>query len=368
MKVLLISVRADHGGGPRHLEMLLDGLGANVACFVACPNEPPYQSRFERLVCGPVFKLPHRRFRIGAAVALIEFVRRQGIELIHAHGKGAGAYARIVSAATCVPCIHTPHGVHVGEYGVLKLAMYRAYENLSSRWVDGIIYVSRDESEVAARFGLWQRCRTWIIPNGVRSKPVGVEESRRRAARKALGLCEGAFVVASVSRFNYQKNMDEAFSIARLLPGMVFAWLGDGPDHDALKALAREEGANNILFLGLSESSDEVLGAADAYLATSRWEGLPLAVLEAMAMGIPIVVSDVVGHRQIVDGYGVGLSYALGDCRQAARLLAALQGDPARRRELGTHARQVQQSEFSVAKMCDSVLSVYRTVLEGRSR
>ena len=113
------------------------------------------------LSAGPSSSCPHRRFRIGAAVALIEFVRRQGIELIHAHGKGAGAYARIVSAATCVPCIHTPHGVHVGEYGVLKLAMYRAYENLSSRWVDGVIYVSREPPRLSWRLlGLSQAaCR-----------------------------------------------------------------------------------------------------------------------------------------------------------------------------------------------------------------
>src|SRR5215469_11131642 len=98
MRVLMISLRSDHGGGPRHIELLLKYLSHGIEAHVACPNDPPYGERLRTLCGGRAFELPHRRFKLRAALQLARYTTRAGINIIHTHGKGASVYGRLVSA------------------------------------------------------------------------------------------------------------------------------------------------------------------------------------------------------------------------------------------------------------------------------
>lgn len=366
--MFLVSVRADHGGGPKHIELLLRHFPDVVEAHIACPDEPPYRVRFELLTDGRVCTIPHRRFDLRSAFGLASYVRREKFDVIHAHGKGAGVYARGVSFLTGVPCVHTPHGVHVGQYGSMAHFLYRVYENVSARWVvDHVIFVSPEERDVAQRERLWSRVPSSVIANGVEDADTNLLPGLRSETRVRLSVEEGQMVVVTLSRFDYPKNMHEAYEVAKSLPDCLFVWIGDGDDRGELERKARSDKVENLRFLGKLDDPSPYLAAADIYFSTSRWEGLPLAVLEAMAMGAPVVASDVAGHREVVGESGAGLLYPLGDSAQAAQALQRLSDDVALRQRLGAPARQVQQETYSAQRMAEAVCELYGRLTQGRS-
>lgn len=359
----MITVRADHGGGPRHIELLLRHLPENIKVFVVCPEEPPFYERFERLTQGQVFTIPHRRFDLRFALRLARYARKQGMEVIHAHGKGAGVYARFVSLFLAVPSVHTPHGVNEAGYRTPLRLLYRLYENISSRLIDHVVFVSAEECETARKAGLWQRIPHSIIVNGVDE----VDERHRirlyNAKRRELALADKQVVIVTISRFDHQKNMYEAFEVAKSLPMCLFIWIGDGEDFKELRQKTHTEKLDNLHFLGALDDPTPVLAAADIYFSSARWEGLPLAVLEAMALGLPVVASDVIGHREVVGDSGGGILYPLGDTARARECLERLAGDSGLRKRLGEKGRTVQRERYSAAKMTHTLYNVYRNLL-----
>lgn len=363
MRVLMISVRADHGGGPRHMELLLRNLPAVVDAYVACPDEPPYFERFHALTHGRICSLPHRSFDVVSALKLVAYAKKQRIDVIHTHGKGAGLYGRIVSALTRKPCLHTPHGVHVSQYGIFAMWAYRLYENFSARWVDQLVFVSVEEEAFARKERLWPRAPSSVIVNGVDAVTDESKCLMRHAARASLRISNATLVVATLSRFDFQKNMQEAYEIAKSFPEATFLWVGEGDESDDLKLRAKAEGVGNLRFHGTTNDPAPMLAASDIYLTTSRWEGLPLAVLEAMSMGLPVVASDVIGHRELVGKSDGGMLYPLGTASKAVDALRCLAMDDALRREMGERGRNVQRRVYSTGQMADAVGVLYRRLV-----
>lgn len=363
-RVLMISVRADHGGGPRHMELLLRGLRGEIDFYIACPNEPPYRERFEQLVHGNIFTIPHRSFSLLRALQLASYVKRCEVDLIHTHGKGAGLYGRLVSLLSGRPCLHTPHGIHVAQYGALKRRFYRLYENVTGRLARHIIYVSAEELTAASDFGLWPSVPVSVIANGVDEISEERVAALRADVRRRFEIAEDKPVVVTVSRFDFAKNMDEAYDVARALPEMLFLWIGDGGGAAALQNRAISEKVQNVRFLGVLDDPTPVLAAADIYFSSSRSEGLPLAVLEAMAIGLPVVATNVTGHRELVGKKGGGLLYPLGESEQAVALLNRLISAPSLRKQLGSRGRDLQRANYSARRMAHAVQRLYSGMIE----
>lgn len=359
IKVLMISVRADHGGGPRHMELLINELRGTVDFSVACPRDMPYFHRFSSLLNGHVLTIPHRKFDVFAAFRLARYVREESIHIVHSHGKGAGLYARLVTFLSNAMSVHTPHGIHTSEYSRIKKSLYRLYENITSSRVSYVVFVSKEEKLSAESAGLWPNTRSHIVENGVPEIPSEFSRENRRITREMLGIKDGDAIVATISRFDYQKNMDEALQIAALLPFVIFIWIGDGPNRDRLAKEAISNGINNIILLGHLDDPARIIAAADLYLSTSRWEGLPLAVLEALSMGIPVIVSDVVGHGDVIARGSVGVSYPLGKPEVAALKIRDLINDGDMRRKFGRAAIDLQRQYYSAKKMSEEIYQLY---------
>ena len=134
-------------------------------------------------------------------------------------------------------------------------------------------------------------------------------------------------VVTTISRFDYAKNMSLAYEIAKNFKdnsSIVFLWLGDGDDRIKFESMAQKDGAN-IIFTGFADEVPAYLSATDIYLSTSRWEGLPYALIEAQSLGIPIVATNVVGNNEVVENGKNGFLFE--DARQACRDIKILLND-----------------------------------------
>lgn len=340
-KILLISARSDLGGGPAHMYALSQGLDAQNV-FVALPSDGEFYQRFQsRLGKAHVFEIPRQKFTLRDLLGLKRFCRDRGITLIHSHGKGAGVYSRLLGVIVGVPVIHTLHGYHDARYGFLAKKVYALWETLAALFTQKIICVSESERNNFARKVCVDRERVITIQNGT---PISGESAKAIVPGK----------VVTVARFDYAKNLLEFVRVAQQLPHYAFHIIGDGEERNEIEALIASNKIMNIVLHGASQTVMSDIADAEVYLSTSRWEGLPMAVLEAMSLGIPVVASDVIGNRDAVTVGVIGYLYPLGDisaCIQAIKQAALLER---------AQIRKYHRENFSSERMIDRTLDVYK--------
>ncbi len=359
MRVLLITARADHGGGPQNLFQHAEVLARQIEVFIACPREEPYWDRYEKIVgAARMFEIPHRALRPASLRALMRFVRREKIEVLHSHGFGAGLYGRMVALLTPARSVHTPHGVTPAT--TLSARVKFAVDWLLSLVTARVIATSPSEAE-----SIRPRCvgasRMVLILNGVKIAPRPLDPANfdQRPLR-----------VVHVTRFVYQKNPElfiavlEELRKASALETFRFILLGDGPDRPGIEAEISARGlAPHVEFLGAISGMTEQYAQSFGYLSTSRWEGMPIAVLEAAGVGVPVVATDVIGNRDAVADGVSGFLFDPAHPEVAARRLIEL----SRSRELwlaqSRGAYERAQIEFSEERMAGESLEVYRAAL-----
>lgn len=360
-RVLMISSRADYGGGPTHILGLLQYLPSTMEVFVACPCEEPYWREFANVV-GPqrMLAIPHRQFTAKALLDLYRFVKRHDINVIHSHGKGAGLYGRLLAKLTGRRCIHTYHGIHLSEYKNVKRILYLALERWLSRYACHLVAVSESEASWTRELGLCPASKVVVIPNGV---PVA------GSSIPAGGGNKQPLLVLTSSWFNKQKNsellapiMQGLFEMKRL-QDFLFVIIGDGENRPQLEKSLRQRFPSLALECpGVVSDPSGYMKRAFCYLSTSLYEGLPYAMIEAMVHSVPVVASDVVGNRDLVTEGVNGFLYPLESPEQAALALVKLSEDPMLACRMGEQGRLRVEEHFSVVKMAADTADLYCSV------
>ena len=199
-----------------------------------------------------------------------------------------------------------------------------------------------------------------VIENGIDLAPF----TRLGRTHRAV-----TFHVVSVGRLDAQKDLPTLLRawqrIERLLPGARLSLAGRGPREARLRALARSLGLARVEFLGFVDAIPALLQSADCYVQSSRWEGFGLAVAEAMAAGLPVVVSDVDSLPGLVDDGRTGRVVPAGNDGLFAERMLELARDPALRERLGTAARHEASRRFTVQRMVDDYAALYEKALAG---
>ena len=362
MKILFITLRADHGGGPKHVDLLINNLSSEIEIYLACPQDRPYYDLWnESKKVKDIFALPHRKFSVKKLLGLNKFIKDKDVKIIHSHGKGAGIYSRILKILNPrLKIVHTLHGVHIGEYGFLKRNAYIFLERFLALFTDKFINVSNSENSVCLKLKLFKKSKSEIVYNGI--KALLKDDN----AKIKFDL-SGKKVVNIISRFEYQKNMGLAYEIAKNFKdnsNIVFLWLGDGNDRAKFESMAQKDGAN-IIFTGFTDEVPAYLSATDVYLSTSRWEGLPYALIEAQSLGIPIVATNVVGNNEVVENGKSGFLFE--DAQQACRDIEILLNDEKIYGKMQAEALLNFKDKFDIGVMIRKVEKIYEQIFENRS-
>ncbi|GAA3234429.1 glycosyltransferase [Streptomyces lavendulae] len=306
---------------------------------------------------------------LGAA-RLIRHVRP---DLLHLHSAKAGLAGRIAVRGR-VPTVFQPHAWSFDAVGGATAALAMRWERAGARWADRVLCVSESERRAGEAEGITAR---WsVIRNGVdldHFRPAHHDPDRERAeARAALPLPasltgDGPLAVC-VGRLCPQKGQDVLLrawpELLGNVPNARLALVGDGPDAERLRRTAPPA----VHFAGAAADIRPWLRAADLVVLPSRWEGMALAPLEAMACGRPVLVSDVSGAREsLPPGQGRLCLVPPEDPTALAKALGRLLTEPRLLTELGEQAQQHARTEFDVRRTTDAVTGLYHELL-GRPR
>jgi L-malate glycosyltransferase len=287
-------------------------------------------------------------------------------DLLHCHMPLAGAVGRIAGRLAGIPVVYTEHNT-MERFHPLTRWLNRATWGLQ----DQAIAVSAD---VAASIRTHTRTNVplQVVLNGVDVDRFQRFPGDHPAVRAGLGIPAGAPVVGTVAVFRVQKRLDDWLRAARLLrashPNAHFVIVGDGPLREEIVRLIRELDMEGVVHLpGLQEDVRPYLGAMDVYMMSSMFEGLPVALLEAMAMECPVVSTSVGGIPEAVRSGENGYLVESRQPAALARTTAELLSSPERRRQMGVAARQTVQSRFSMSRMSGQLEQIYLSVLERYS-
>jgi len=384
------------GGTRRHLRDVVHGLlrrGVEVEVACAALREPRMTEDMAamRAAGATVHALPMVR-RISPPRDAWHALRLAGVlldrrfDVIHTHSSKAGALGR-AAGLLCSGAVrvHTPHtfafsftegragqgGESVGPVGAVL-----ATERLLGRWTHAMVHVSASERDEGQGFRVIRPERARVVPNGIDPEPFeqaargnGGRAALRAAARRELGLADGARVVGGVGLLNDAKGFDVLVAAAPLLPPDVqLLVVGHGERDEELRRQAGELGvAERVRFTGWRDDLPRLHAAMDVFALPSRWEGLPYALLEALASGLPCVSTDVNGSRDVLAADpACGLLVPREDPPALAAALTRLLDDAPLRQRFAALGPPRVRAAFTVDGMVDGLLALYLELL-GRA-
>jgi glycosyltransferase involved in cell wall biosynthesis len=289
-------------------------------------------------------------------------------DVVHCHLLAANVIAKPLAALCRVP-VRINHD-HCND----KLTDPRPWALPADRWTNRfsshVIAVSESTRQFVETDEGVPAAHTSTIHNGIDCTVNRPRPEARAEARARWGLPPDAVVIAGIGRLTDQKNfalfLEAAARVCAAQPNAFFAIAGTGEQESALREQARRLGiAERVRFLGFVREMTELYPAIDFLLLTSKYEGLPITILEAMANGVPIVASKLDGIAEVLtDARDAALVSAQDPEAFAARLLELLE-QPARAAEYASRALEKVRTQYSAERMTRDVEAIYLRYLEG---
>ena len=310
---------------------------------------------------------------------LVRLMRRERFTIVHAHNPKPGLLAQLAARLAGVPVVvNTLHGFYFHD-GMRPWTrrFYVALERLAALCSDLVLSQNEEDLTTAVREGIVARDRIELLGNGIdlrRFDPARLPRGTGRLLRASLGIPEDARVVGFVGRLVAEKGLRDLLAAARIVrervPGTVFLVVG-GSDLEKPGSLgcdaARSAGvAESCVFTGVRQDMPELYRAMDVFTLPSYREGFPRAPMEAAAMGLPCVLTDVRGCRQVVAHGRNGLLVPVGDPSALAEALVTLLSAPDLARQMGDEGRRRARIEFDERRVFATVVAAYERLLHEK--
>lgn len=368
IRVLHIFGRMNRGGAETFIMHVYRHIDRNRIQFdfAVHSEEPGHYDEEIRSLGGRIFVLPrpHPVRLFAYRQALKRVLCESGPFIaVHSHVHFFSGIPLAIAASLGIPVrIAHSHTTYDGKRSLFVRWLYRWYMRwLIFRYATHMIGNSRRASEALYGLGCWQDQRVRVIHNGIDLTPFMLLSEDRRAPRRKFGFPEDAHLIGHVGRFDVPKNhrfLIEIFeALLTRLPTARLVLVGDGPLRPEIERLVAAKGiSEQVVFMGVRADVPEIMGCLDVFLFPSRWEGLPVVLIEAQAAGVPCVVSDVITQEANV---GLGLLYAVSLAETASvwvdQVLKALSTErprwAVRLEALQRHGYDVQETVASLARI-----------------
>lgn len=338
--------------------------GHQVLAFSIAPGpEGPVSSAFRAagVFAETVAKGP--RVDPSLPVRLAAHLRSHHVNVVHTHNPHALIYGAPAARLAGAVVVHSKHGMNPDTSR--RLWLRRA----AARMVDAYVTVTPTLAKAAVDQGDCDPSRLHVVPNGIDVLRFAPNEAQRRKIREELAIPDGAWVVGTVGRLAKEKDqallVDAMAPLLRATQHLVI--VGDGPERDALRArVDRSPGREYVHLLGNRDDVESVLAAFDAFALTSRTEGLPLVLLEAMATGLPVVSTAVGGIPDLLKDGVTGFLVPAGEREPLADRLRLLSMERALSQNVGDAGRREVLQRHGVDRMAREYVALYESILQAR--
>lgn len=377
---ILQVLRPAVGGMLTHVELLLRGLSqADYDITVACPIEEKLMQRIRAAGVSRILPLDtgdELRPWLDPLVIwrFSRFLHRHPFAIIHAHGAKAGLITRLAlnyGSKLDYPVVVSYHNeILPASRHPQKRRLRRFMEKRLAEDTAHFIAVSPGIKEELIELIGCSPEKVSYIPNGIAlSELVDVDRGMeiRKTQRSLWGWPESpdTFIVGTACRLTREKGIDlllvAAARAIKVEAGLRFVIIGDGPLGEELREAAQKMGlGDHVNFLGFCDTARNLFSAFDAFILPSRTEGWPLSIMEAMAMGLPVIATRVGGIPHIVEDGRTGILVEPGQIKELTEALNLLAGDRPLARRLGGAAADYARQHFDAKVMVSQVERIYR--------
>ena len=282
-----------------------------------------------------------------------KIIREENIYYIHCNTPVGGVIGRLMNK-NVKKVIYEAHGFHFYKGAPLKnWLLYYPAEKLLAKRTDAIITINKDDYEFAKKH---LKSAIYYVPG------VGIELeqwNQYRNIRKEIGLSTKDFVILVVGRLEKNKNCGTVIKAVRKVPGVKLVFCGDGEDREILERQSKDLG-ERVIFLGNRSDMSDIYHMADCFILASYREGLSRSIMEAMACGLPCVVTDIRGNRDLIDK---DFLFNPTDVDTLAKKIIMVSGSQDLRNMMKAHNLK-KIREFSFGKTVEELSKIYKEVFE----
>jgi glycosyltransferase involved in cell wall biosynthesis len=294
---------------------------------------------------------------------IANYIRKHKIELVHCHLPWAGFVGRIVHKMTGIPVIYSEHNKQERYHAITK-----TINKLTFNWQNKVIAVSADVAE-SIQTHIHPKIPVQTILNGVDTTHFQRKPDEGIALRKELGIEPSAIIIGTIAVFRFQKRLKEWIDVFKLLeaknPGIRGIIVGDGILNEEIRAYLKEQGMEGkILMPGLKTNVIPWFSAMDIFMMTSSFEGLPIALLEAMSMECVVVCTDAGGIKELIRNQQDGFLVPVDQWKDIILPLEMLISDPGLMKNYAAQARQRVVESFSMKAMVQQTEAVYFSIIK----
>ena len=371
-KIIVVVTRMDLGGVPEHIVLLLKRLSDRYDCTLTCREIlDEHRTRLEpagvKIILIDLARTPSPLRDLRALVRLAIMIRRGKFDIVHSHmSKGAmiGGLAGRLAGAPLV--LNTAHNLGwLALTNPLARRLFWIYDKLLfALTLDRLVMVSQTREEQIVRAGLIGPDRVETIMNG-----IDADDLRSKAStgvdRKDLNVPDNALLIVTVARYVWFKAIDRLIEAVSLLGDAArncrFVVIGDGEQGPALQRMIAQRGLEDrVTLLGPRLDVPRILALADLFVLPSVSEGMPIAIMEAMALGLPVVATAVGGVPELVVDGETGLLVPPRDPAALADAIRRVIDDEGDRKRLGEAGRARVRTFFTDAVMAQRTDDLYR--------
>lgn len=358
--ILIIITRADIGGAQMHVLQLLRELGGSYQ-FVLATGAEDFLTRWARKlgveveIMADLVRPVRFASDLRALHAAYRLIVNRQPQLVHAHSFKAGLIARLAAKVAGAPCLFTAHGWSFTPGAPLfqRTAGF-LIEQVMCRLCAGVVTVSRHDFELAERWHVGSRAKRFLVLNAADDAACAGLPGRAGSTLLTIG------------RLTPVKNQQFLLQMLAHLPAEVrLVIVGEGPERSRLQTqVERMQLQSRVIFAGEVLDIGTFFSDAAVFVLGSRFEGLPLSILEAMSAGLPVVSTDVGGVSEAVIDGDSGYLVAAGDDRGFADRVRRLLDRPALRETMGRRGRQHYLNTFTIPRFSSQMQNIYGSILE----